>query len=97
MKKVLYSITSINILFQCVYSVLGKYTESELELLKLKWVFYLFRPEYLVISGVFSLLALIVLLFLFIKKKGVITLSDIAIFIMNIEYWIYYLNLLSIQ
>ena len=43
-RKVIYTITIINILFQVIYMSLGKYTMSEIGILK--YVFYVFRTEY---------------------------------------------------
>lgn len=94
-KKVSYIITVINILFQLIYMTLGKYNMSEIG--KLKYVFYVFRPEYMIVSGIFAFLALCAVLVLIIKSIRKIYFLDIIALMLNIEYLIYYIGFLSRQ
>ena len=93
-KIFVYIFTLINLAFQIVYSTLGKKPTSELG--SLKFMLYIFRPEYLLMSGLVSLIAIIVSIFIMTSQKKLQFLQVIAI-LFNIEYILYYLKLMSIQ
>ena len=95
MRKVFYIITIINILFQAVYMTIGKYTTSEIGILK--YVFYIFRPEYMIVSGIVAFLVGCGGLILIIKAIKNFCFSDIVVLLLNVEYIIYYLIFLMKQ
>lgn len=94
MKKVSDVITFINLTFQIVYLVFGRFTTTKLE--KLNWIFYIFRPEYMVISGLIALLNTIILICILIASRKQI-LYTIIIILLNIEFLAYYIRLISMQ
>lgn len=94
-RKVIYTITIINILFQVIYMSLGKYTMSEIGILK--YVFYVFRTEYMVVSGLIAFIILCAILVLIIKSIKKIHFLDIIMLVLNIEYIIYYIRFLMKQ
>ena len=51
-KKVVYLIIVLNILFQIVYSTIGRGYSNH-------FIFYIFRPEYMLISGIIAFLVFI--------------------------------------
>lgn len=95
MRKVFYLITIINILFQVVYMTIGKYTTSEMGILK--YVLYVFRPEYMIVSGIVAFLVGCGVLILIIKSIKSMCFFDIVVLLLNIEYIIYYLRFLTKQ
>lgn len=95
MTKVFYLITIINVLFQVVYIAIGKHTTSEMGILK--YVFYIFRPEYMIVSGVLAFLVGCGVLILIIKSIKNLCFWDIVVLLLNIEYIIYYLRFLTKQ
>lgn len=95
MRKVFYIITIINILFQAVYMTIGKYTTSEMGILK--YVFYIFRPEYMIVSGIVALLVGCGVLILIVKSIKSFCFSDMVVLLLNVEYIIFYLSFLSKQ
>ena len=60
MRKILYSIILINICFQIVYLTFGRMVN--IELTNFKYIFYIFRPEYMIFSGIIAILVLFILL-----------------------------------
>lgn len=98
-RKIVYSVTLVNILFQVVYSTIGKYTASDVGILA--YIFYIFRPEYLLISGLAAILLLLSAIVLTVEdifrtnKKGIV--YNIAAMLLNIEFIVYYFNFLSRQ
>lgn len=94
MKKVSYIITIINILFQVIYMTIGTY--KYIELSGLNSIFYIFRPEYFLVSGIVGLINIFLLIIVLIKNKKA-QLSDIIILLLNIEYIIYYYFMLRVQ
>ena len=95
MRKVFYIITIINILFQAVYMTIGKYTTSEMGILK--YVFYIFRPEYMIVSGIVAFLVGCGVLISIIKSIKNFCFSDMVVLLLNVEYIIYYLRFLTKQ
>ena len=95
MRKVFYLITIINIFFQVVYMTIGKYTTSEMKLLK--YIFYIFRPEYIIVSGIISFFVGCGVFILIIKSVKNICFLDIVVLLLNIEYIIYYIRFLTKQ
>lgn len=93
-KIFVYIFTLINLAFQIIYSTLGKMTTSELG--TFKYIFYILRPEYVLMSGLVSLITIIVSIFIMTSQKKLQFLQIIAI-LFNIEYILYYLKLMSIQ
>lgn len=94
-RKAVYFLTIINILFQAVYMTFGSFTTSDLG--KFIYVFYIFRPEYMVISGIVALLTGCGALILIIGTIKNVRFFDAAALILNIEYIIYYFNSLIKQ
>lgn len=94
MKKVSYTITVIHLLFQIVYDSFGYFTTTELG--RLNWIFYIFRPEYMVISGVIALLNIIILIYMLIVHKKQRPYTAI-IMLVNIEFVVYYIRFISMQ
>ena len=94
-RKVTYILTIINVLFQIIYMTLGSYTTSEIGILI--YIFYIFRAEYLIISGLIAFFVMCVILTLIVKSIKNLYHMDIIILILNIEYIIYYINLLMEQ
>ena len=94
-RKVVYLITIINILFQVVYMTIGKYATSEIGILK--YVFYIFRPEYMLVSGIIALFVTCVVLILIFKSIKNIYFLDVIILVLNIEHIIYYFRFLMKQ
>ena len=94
-RKVVYLITIINIMFQVLYMTVGKFTTSEIGILK--YVFYIFRPEYMIISGLIAFFVMCTVLILIIKSFKNMCFFDIIILVLNVEYIIYYINLLTKQ
>lgn len=95
MRKVIYIITIINLIFQGIYMTVGKYTMSEMT--NIKYIFYIFRPEYMLISGIIAIIILIVTFILIIKSIKKVYIFDIIALLLNFEYIIYYFNLLKYQ
>ena len=93
-KIFVYIFTLINLAFQIVYSTLGKMPTSELG--SLTFMFYIFRPEYMLMSGIVSLIAIITSVIIMTSQKKLQVLQIIIILI-NVEYILYYLKLMSIQ
>lgn len=94
-KKGLYLITILNILFQIVYTTLGKYTQTELGVSK--YVFYVFRAEYMVVSGIVALLDFFVMLITVLRSIKSTSFLDIIVLLLNIEYIVYYIGFLMKQ
>ena len=93
MKKIPYIFTIINIIFQIVYMTLGRSTHTELG-----WrtdLFIIFRPEYLIISGIISIINIIAFIPMMIKDNNKV--CYIIMIAINIEYIIYYYCLLMKQ
>lgn len=96
-RSILLIITIINMLFQFVYLTFGRVTELGIFI----YVFYVFRPEYVIVSGVIAFIILCVWIVLFtIKllrhgKDKMIT--DIIGILLNIEYLLFYCYVLSIR
>ena len=88
MRKILYIITLINICFQIIYVLFGSYADTELTFLK--YIFYVFRPEYMIISGIVAFFVACGLLVLIIKSTKRMWLFDIFVILINVEYIIYY-------
>lgn len=93
MKKILYIFTIINIIFQIVYMTLGRLTYTELGWLTA--LFIIFRPEYLIISGIISIINIIAFIPMMIKDNNKV--CYIIMIAINIEYIIYYYCLLMKQ
>ena len=93
-KNTVYIIILINIVFQIIYSTLGKNITSELG--SLNYIFYVFRPEYLIVSGIIAFITLILHIILLIRSRK-ITKFDIIALVLNFEFMAYYIKLLSIQ
>lgn len=94
MKKIAYIITFMNLTFQMVYSVFGRFTYTKLE--RLNWIFYVFRPEYMTISGLIALLNTIILIYILVVHRKQILYTSIII-LLNIEFLVYYIKLISMQ
>ena len=94
-RKIFYLITIINVLFQVVYMTFGKYTTSEIGIFK--YVFYVFRPEYVIISGIVAFFVGFGVLILIIKSIKNICFSDLIVLLLNVEYILYYLRFLMKQ
>ena len=94
MKKTSYVITAINLIFQIVYMLFGGYTVTELGNLQL--IFYIFRPEYLIISGVIAIINILILIVISVceKKSNV---YNIIVILLNIEYIIFYICMMRLQ
>jgi len=81
----------------------GKLKTSDMG--KLKYIFYFFRPEYMIISGIFAFLVgcgvliLIIksVLILIIKSINSICFYDIIVLLLNVEYIVFYLGFLMKQ
>lgn len=93
MKKIPYIFTIINIIFQIVYMTFGRLTYTELG--GLTALFIIFRPEYLIISGIISIINIIAFIPMLIKNNNKACL--IIMIAINIEYIIYYYCLLMKQ
>lgn len=94
MRKVSYIITAVNILFQIVYMTIGRKAYDELGVLN--HIFYVFRPEYMIISGIVVLFNLFILAAVLIYLRKV-KICDIAVIILNLQYLVFYRYFLSIQ
>lgn len=98
-RKILYIITTINILFQIIYSIFGRCTKEVI------YVFYVFRVEYMLISGfvAFAVLLISIILFiieiseLFIGSRKAVNIYNVIQIVLNIEYIIYYIIFLMKQ
>ncbi len=93
MKKIPLIFGIINLSFQAIYSTLGRVIDNPY-----MWVFYIFRPEYLVISGLVSfvmLIASVMLLFKCRKNKDFLYIIISVIF--HVEFLIFYDYLLKIN
>ncbi len=95
MRKLLYIITLINICFQIVYMTFGRCVG--IELTNLKYIFYIFRPEYMIVSGIVAFLVGCGVLILFIKSIKNFNFTDIGVLLLNVEYIIYYFRFLTKQ
>ncbi len=92
---IIYILTLLNILYQIVYMTFGRYMTSELG--NLIYVFYVFRPEYMIISGLVSCVAFCAILMILFKSKRHLYFGDIIILLLNVEYMIYYIKLIMKQ
>lgn len=85
-RSILCIITVVNILFQFVYMMLDKIFESGMLILLL----IIFRPEYMIISGIVAFIVVCVLTVLAVKKilkhKKDKIFTDIICILLNIEY-----------
>lgn len=95
LKKILYAITIINIVFQIIYTTIGNITTTDLGM----WIyiFYIFRAEYMIVSGVVAFLVLCVTLVIIMKSIKNIYFFDVIILLLNVEYLIFYRFFMSIQ
>ena len=98
-RKITYSITALNILFQIIYMLFGG-TDKYI------YVFYVFRIEYMIFSGliaaiiaciVFTLIIIAIVKSIIERHMKNIIYYDIAILILNVEYIIYYIKFLMQQ
>lgn len=94
MKKTSYVITAINLMFQIVYMLFGGYTVTELGNLQL--IFYIFRPEYLIISGVIAIINILILIVISVCEKKC-NVYNIIVILLNIEYIIFYICMMRLQ
>lgn len=94
MKKTSYVITAINLMFQIVYMLFGGYTVTELGNLQL--IFYIFRPEYLIISGVIAIINILILIVISVCEKKC-NVYNIIVILLNIEYMIFYICMMRLQ
>lgn len=103
LRKLFYIVTIINIMFQIVYMTFGRHTEIELGVFN--YIFYIFRPEYFIVSGIFSfivngmvvILNIKSLLTFIIKSKRDFNFHDLIIFILNVEYMMFHFKILMLQ
>lgn len=95
LKKVIYSIIILHMMFQVIYMTLGQHATSDLG--ALKYLFYVFRPEYLLVSGIVSFFITIVLIIIIIKSIKSFCFIDLTMLLLNVEYIIYYLTFLARQ
>ena len=99
LRKIIKFITIMNIIFQIIFLTVGSLKTSEMGILK--YVFYIFRPEYMVISGIAAFVVLctdlILIIASIIKSRKIINFFDVVILILNIEYIIFYIDFLSKQ
>lgn len=94
-RKAAYFVTSVNILFQILYMTLGRFTYDELGILR--YVFFVFRPSYMVLSGVVSIAVIFILTIILLKSIRKIRVWDIIMLVLNLEFVLYYIILLSKQ
>ena len=73
----------------------GSCTTSEIGIFK--YVFYIFRPEYMIISGIVAFLVGFGILILIIKSIKNVCFTDIIMLMLNIEYVIYYSRFMAMQ
>lgn len=92
MRRVPYIITAVNILFQIVYMTIGRKTYTELGILY--YIFYVFRPEYMIGIIVFFNLFILAAILIYLRK---VKICDIAVIILNLQYLVFYRYFLSIQ
>lgn len=92
--KTSYVITAINLMFQIVYMLFGGYTVTELGNLQL--IFYIFRPEYLIISGVIAIINILILIVISVCEKKC-NVYNIIVILLNIEYIIFYICMMRLQ
>ena len=93
-KKFLIIATTINLLFQIVYSIFGANDN-------LLFLFVVFHPIYLLISGIVSLgvilLSAIKLLTTIWKRQKDDSIFILIILVMNLEYLYFWIKLMMIQ
>lgn len=96
MKNIVYLLTAINIAFQVVYSTFGRYTTDDIY-----YIFVIFRPEYLLLSGLISAVLIaalvIVCIFRYFTNRDNFKIADIIVVLLNIEYLYYYMQLIAVQ
>ena len=96
MKNIIYLLTVINIAFQVVYSTFGRYTTDDIY-----YIFVIFRPEYLLLSGLISAVLIaalvIVCIFRYFTNRDNFKIADIIVVLLNIEYLYYYMQLIAVQ
>lgn len=92
-KKRAYVFTVINILFQIVWLTFGKYSMDELGVLR--YIFFVFRAEYMLGSSPVSGYVLYLIWGPLIARQRKIRMADILLSIINIEHIVYYLLLMS--
>ena len=94
LKKTLIIVTTINLLFQIIYSIFGANDH-------LLFLFVIFHPIYLLISGIVSLgvvlLSVMKLLTTIWKKRNDDSIPMLIIFLMNLEYLYFWIKLMMIQ
>lgn len=95
MRRITYIITVVNLIFQFIYATLGQYRTSEME--NIKYIFYIFRVEYMIVSGCFSAIVLVAICILIIKSIRKVYLLDFVALLLNIEYILYYVSFLKHQ
>ena len=72
----------------------GGYTVTELGNLQL--IFYIFRPEYLIISGVIAIINILILIVISVCEKKC-NVYNIIVILLNIEYIIFYICMMRLQ
>ena len=92
MKQIFYTITVINILFQIIYMTFGTTVTSD----NIYYIFYIFRPEYMIISGIVAFINIVIFISMLIYYKKC-SIIDIISVLINIEYIVFYIHLLRIQ
>ncbi len=91
----------INIIFQIVYSIFGAYTTVQLETNNIVWIFYVFRPEYLFISGAVSfsmiITSVVFIIILLKKRKKLFCFYNMLSIFINVEFLIFYYRFMFLQ
>ena len=100
LRNTIYSITGINIIFQIIYMFFGNLSKEWFV-----FFFYVFRIEYMLLSGLIAFFMIfVILIFVVVSiiktiKNGInqFYIFDIIALLLNVEYIIYYLRFLTKQ
>jgi len=88
----------INYFVYIIFCTIGNSTKGEVP--PLSYIFYIVRVEYLLISGLISIISIVIslgtIIFCIIKKKKEI-MKFIWLIILNVIYFFIYMQLLSMQ
>lgn len=99
--KIIGGFTVYHLILEFAFSTLGAFTQTQAEALHLNWIFYLFPPMYILLSGPISMLLMVIILILLIRslvkcsRKQAICCA--AAFLLHAQYLIFYFRFLAIQ
>ena len=88
MRRILYITTLVNICFELIYEIIG--TTIDREMVTNEYIFSIFKPQYMHISGIIAFLTICVILKIMFKSSKRMWIPDIFVMLLNAQYIIFY-------